>query len=140
MKIDTTRFGEIEVEENKIITFPNSLLGFDNCKAFVMVPNPNGGPLEWMQSVKQSDLAFVVCDPQCFVPDYQFAVQLEELEVIQATNLEEVQVKAILRVPPQPQKPTINLMGPLFFNKSKMLGMQYVVNNPKWSCRHEIGG
>jgi flagellar assembly factor FliW len=139
MKITTTRFAEIDVAEENIITFNQGLLGFDDARQFVILPNPGGGPLEWLQSLEHSDLAFVLCDPQMVVTEYQLNVQLPELAAIEVDDLATAMVKVIVRVPPVPDKPTANLMGPLFFNTVKKLGMQYVVNNSKWSCRHEIG-
>jgi len=139
MIFKTTRFGDIDVSEDEIITFPNSLLGFDGCYRFTLLPNPGGGPVQWMQSLEQDNLAFILCDPQSVVADYQLNVKIEELNIIQVQDLSEAVVKVIMRVPPEPHRPTVNLMGPLFINFSKQLGMQYVVNNSKWSCRYEVG-
>ena len=139
MLIKTTRFGDVEVSEEDIITFPNSLLGFEGCYQFTLIPTTEGSPVQWLQSLEQAKLAFVLCEPQFVVADYQLNVKIEELNIIQVQSLDEAVVKAIMRVPPQQQKPTVNLMGPLFFNFSKKLAMQYVVNHSKWSCRHQIG-
>ena len=87
MKINTTRFAEIDVAEENIITFNQGLLGFDDARQFVILPNPDGGPLEWLQSLEHSDLAFVLCDPQRVVADYQLNVQLAELAAIEVDDL-----------------------------------------------------
>lgn len=138
MKFQTTRFGEIDVADENKIVFPNGMLGFETCHNFVIIPHPGGGPLEWLQSLEHGHLAFVICSPQVVIADYNLSVQIDELGPIEVVSLEEAEVKVIMRVPPAPQKPTVNLMGPIFLNGAKHLGMQYVVNNSKWSCRHEL--
>ena len=65
--VDTTRFGAIDIEESSVIEFPEGLLGFGDCKRYVLLDHPGGnGLFEWLQSVERPELAFCVIDPaQC---------------------------------------------------------------------------
>ena len=74
-KYNTTRFGEIELNDEDIIQFPTGLYGFEKETRFVLMPfDEVDCPLEWMQSLINPALAFVVTDPFIFVPDYEPAL------------------------------------------------------------------
>mgnify|MGYP000080636518 CR=1 FL=1 len=79
MKLETTRFGTIDIEEKKIIEFSEGLYGFEKERRFTFLPfNPNvESPMEWMQSILSPHLAFVITDPYLYVPDYKLKL-LEE--------------------------------------------------------------
>lgn len=62
MQVDTSRFGTIQIEEKELITFPWGIPGFENLKGFVLLEYKNG-PFEWLQSVEEPGVAFVVCPP-----------------------------------------------------------------------------
>ena len=63
MFIDTTRFGEIEVDDTKIVTFTRGLLGFSQFKQYVLFQTSKDSYFYWLQSIETPDLAFVVTDP-----------------------------------------------------------------------------
>lgn len=139
MKVETTRFGKVDVNDAEMIVFPSGILGFPECKQYTLVPHPGGGPCQWLQSCDTPEIAFVICEPQMFVPDYRINIRIEDLAPVGAISLDEARVWAIMRVPPRPEKPTLNLAGPLILNPTRRLGMQFVVNGGNWSHRHEIG-
>ena len=66
----TTRFGEMDINENDIITFPNGIYGFEEIKEYIILKMDKESPFLWMQSVKDNDLTFVLIDPRIFVKDY----------------------------------------------------------------------
>ena len=55
----TTRFGDQEAPVDMIVEFPDGLLGFPDCRRFIIVQNPSGGPFQWLQSIDEPGLAFV---------------------------------------------------------------------------------
>lgn len=139
MKVETTRFGTLDVPVEEEYLFPLGLLGLEDLRRFCLVPHPGGSALKWLQSLESADVAFPVCEPQRYVSDYHIALKVGELTPLALSAPEEAQVLAILRVPPKPDKPTLNLLGPLIINPVRRLGMQYVVNSGRWTSRHEIG-
>lgn len=139
MKIDTTRFGTLDIPADRELIFPLGLLGLEELRRFCLVPHPGGGSLVWLQSMEAADVAFPLCDPRRLVPGYEIAPKPGELGPLALTEVSEAQILAILRVPPRPEKPTLNLLGPLILNPAKRLGMQYVVNSGRWTSRHELG-
>ena len=71
-KIDSTRFGEIEFDDERVITLPQGIIGFGDKKRFVLVqPDEKDAVFFWLHSADDPDLAFVVTDPRYFIPDYR---------------------------------------------------------------------
>ena len=90
MRLDTTRFGKVEVDDQSIITFTQPIIGFQEFRRFVILDGPDDGGLKWLQSTGAEDLAFIPMDPRQVVPDYEVKLvehELSELAVDQADCL-----------------------------------------------------
>ena len=70
MQIETTRFGALDIEEGRILDFPEGLPGFEACRHFALVPHGEASPFEWLQSVEDGALAFLAMKPHQIFPDY----------------------------------------------------------------------
>ena len=66
MIIDTVRFGEVEVEENRVIHFVEPILGFEKSLRYVILDHAEDSPFKWLQSADEPELAFVVTNPKFF--------------------------------------------------------------------------
>jgi flagellar assembly factor FliW len=128
MLIESPRFGKLEFGEERIVTFPEGLLGFRDFRRFVFHQPSEGAALIWMQSVDLPQLAFVVVDPRLIKPDYEARVTAAQLEPVQTGDPSRAQVWVILTIPEDPTKMTANLQGPLVVNVEKRLGVQVVLN------------
>jgi flagellar assembly factor FliW len=71
VEISTTRFGEISVAADEIYFFPKGLIGFEKVKEYVMVDSSKGPAIQWMQSRKHPEIAFLVSDPKNFIPLFE---------------------------------------------------------------------
>ncbi len=139
MKIQTTRFGEKEIAVNEVYFFPEGLLGFGAFKKYFTLENPSGGPFEWLQSVDAPNLAFVVCDPLLFRPEYRIKVKKEDLESIKLEDIADAIIRVILVVPKgRPEQMTANLQGPIVFNKRDMMAKQLVLPGDEYSTRYRV--
>ena len=79
MKINTRHFGEVSIEENKIIKFAEGIPGFPNSKNYVMLSKKDQNQLFcWLQSVDETDTAFALTVPYVFYPDYKPDVAVKE--------------------------------------------------------------
>ena len=137
MKVETSRFGTLEITEEDLIVFPEGLLGFHRYKQFVLVQVAETSPLLWLQSVRVPELAFVIADPRLFRPDYQVQVKKEDLKTIELTEVEKAEVYVILnRVDGEL---TANLQGPLVINPDGRLGKQLVLSDKRFPVRYPLG-
>jgi flagellar assembly factor FliW len=136
MLIDTHRFGTIEVDSDRIITFKNGLLGFPHARRFALIQTSQDPVFFWLQSVDDPLLAFVVCDPLAFVPDYQVPVRQDDLEAVELEELSDGQVLVIVNK--VDDYLTANLLGPLLVGAKSLLGKQLVLSDQRYQTRHPL--
>ena len=77
MEIETTRFGKLTVEDDRVMTFPHGLLGFPEQGRFALIQTGEENYFFWLQSVDEPSLAFVVTDPSIFFKDYEVPIREE---------------------------------------------------------------
>ncbi len=139
MKLKTSRFGEITIKEDSIYTFAEGLLGFAALTRYVILDNPAGGPLQWLQSLEDEKLAFVICQSHLIKPDYDVPIRKQELQAIQLEKLEDALIYTIMFVPKDnPRGMTANLQGPLILNTRTKLAKQHVLINTEYSTKYRV--
>jgi len=136
MLIETSRFGQLEVDAERLIEFGEGILGFPEQKRYALVQTGEGSGFYWLQSVCTRDLAFVVCDPRLFVAEYQVPVKLEDLESIELRTPEDAQVFIIVNK--LNDLLTGNFQGPLVINVKNRQGRQLVLSDKRYSTRHPL--
>jgi flagellar assembly factor FliW len=138
MKLATTRFGEFEVPEERIYTLISPLPGFPATKRFFFIQKEKIAPFQWMQSVEEGDLTFVVVEPERFFHDYEPAVGGGELKELGLGKVSEAKVFVIVVLPEDMTKMTANLKGPVLMNVEKRLMNQVFIESGKWGVRESI--
>ena len=136
MIIQTSRFGPLEVDETRYITFEQGVLGFPDATEYALVQTGEESAFYWLQSVDRPDLAFVVCDPRLFVTDYKAPVKAEDLAPIGVTDPEKAQVFIIVNK--VDGLLTGNLQGPLVVNVQTRRARQLVLSEKRYSTRHPL--
>ena len=119
MKIETRIFGEIEIDDSKIIRFPGGIIGFPEMTDFALIPDEEKGkdaPIRWLQSLQETQFAMPVMDPLIVSRDYNPEVEDELLNPIQIENPEEVLVLVTVSVPRDITKMSVNLQAPIIIN------------------------
>lgn len=133
MLIQTSRFGELEVDDQRVITLPKGLLGFPECQRYVLLEAGEDSYFWWLQSVDLPDLAFVVTDPSLFVPTYRVPLREEQMRELGMDSLEEAQVFVIVNK--RNRTLTGNLQGPLVIHVGRRVGEQLVLSDRRFTTR-----
>jgi flagellar assembly factor FliW len=136
MQLETTRFGNVEIDDNRVITFPSGMLGFSSYTKFVLLQPDEQGVFFWLQSTETPDLAFVVTDPALWIPDYKANIRREQMEDLGLTEIGDAQVLVVVNK--REDVLSANLQGPLVVNVTGRAGMQLVLADKKWSTRYEL--
>jgi flagellar assembly factor FliW len=136
--IETTRFGRIEIEKGRIIHFSNGLLGFPENKDFVILEHKPNSPFCWLQSVDTPALAFVLTNPFLVQKDYLEGLPSAEKMIFGPNeNGNRKIVFALVTIPHgEPEKMTVNLLGPLVIDLAVKTGSQVVLADSGYSHRH----
>ena len=136
MDVRTTRFGVIQIAEDRVITFTKGLLGFPQAKRYCLLEPGEDACFFWLQSLDEPGLAFVVTDPALFVSDYSVPIRAEQLEELKLGRLEDAQVFVIVNKVEHTL--TGNLQGPLVINTLSREGEQMVLAEKRWTTRHPL--
>lgn len=134
MKVDSPRFGSLEIESNKVIDFPVGLPGLEECKRFTMIEvDSNPQVFAFLQSLDHPEVAFSITTPDMLGLHYEFTLTEDEQQLLQATKAEDVAVMLILRADDSPHRRQsdlpvrANLMAPLVINAQSRIGIQKVI-------------
>lgn len=139
MKIKTTRFGEIEIDESSCFEMISPILGYDNEKKFVLIEHGDNSSFKWFQSLKTPDLAFVVCLAGLFGIDYSYELPEDIQEKLEIKAVEDVLTVNVIVIPQgKPKESTINLLAPLVFNVSTKKGAQIILTGTEYSVDYPI--
>jgi flagellar assembly factor FliW len=136
MIVHTSRFGAVEVDEDRVITFARGILGFPKYGRYALIQPEPDATFFWLQSVEAADLAFVVTDPLLFVPDYQVPLREETRQDLGLADLSEASVLVIVNKVGDVL--TANLQGPLVIHATTRAAAQVVISEKKYQTRHPI--
>lgn len=131
MKINTTRFGELEVEKSDLITFKEGLLGFENLRSFFVVDPGDQTLILWLQSSEQPGVAFPIIEPKIFKPEYIVQLVPSEMQSLNLENINDAVVYSILTIPRVVTDMNANLKAPIIINNKSKLGRQIVLQDSK---------
>lgn len=141
MKLSTRKFGDIEVEDEKVLTMPEGLLGFETYTQFVLLEEPATSPFCWFQSVEEANLALVVINPFLFKPDYHFDIG----NFIQGTTWDDVaneklSIYVVVNISGEgtDKKITANLIGPIVIDPENKSAVQVVIPDMVYSHQHNL--
>lgn len=138
MKIATFRFGDLEIPDENIITFPKGIIGFEQFKEYVLLEREDSDPFCWLQSLEDPNIAFVVINPVIFFRNYKIEVHFKELEDIKVKSLDKIETYVIVTIPEDISKMSVNLLGPLVVNLENKNGKQIVLTNSNYTIQHFI--
>lgn len=135
MKVQSSRFGELEVPADSVIEVPSGLIGFSKGQRFIMLEHKP--PFSWLQSVDDPNLAFVIVDGFEFGEQYQVSAPVGDSD-IDLREEDEYAILVIVTVRPDPRDTTANLKAPIFVNLRNKMGTQVIFDAPQYSTRFPL--
>ena len=141
MKVNTRIFGEIEVDEDKLIQFANGIVGFPELKDFALIYDEEKGTdsdVRWMQSIQEPNFAIPVIDPLAIKPDYNPVVEDELLNSVGEINPAELLVLVTITVPKEITQMSINLRAPIVINAAVKKACQIIVEGEDYPVKFPI--
>ena len=129
MVINTRIFGEVTIDDDKMIHFPKGIVGFPELQDFALIHDAedgNQGGIRWMQNVQEPNFAMPVIDPLSLIPDYNPQVEDEWLKPLGDLNPEHLLVLVTVTVPSDLTKMTVNLKGPIVINANTRKASQVI--------------
>jgi flagellar assembly factor FliW len=124
--------------QDSVFRFEEGLVGFSECKDFVLVEKDGLASFRLLQSIERPELGFLVLDPQTLVHDYCSLVPQREWETIRVKSATDYQAFVICVIGSTPSESTANFQAPLIVNYKKMIGRQIILTDTGLSVRHPL--
>lgn len=140
MRVETKKFGMIELDDDKLIHFAGGIIGFPDLKDFALIfdNEKEDGPIRWLQSMQEPGFAMPVIDPLFVKEDYNPSVEEELLKDIALENDEDIFVLATLTVPKEIEKMSVNLKAPFVINTRNRKACQIIVEDDSCEVRFPV--
>ena len=141
MNINTRIFGEIEIADEKIITFEKGIIGFPEMKRFALLHNEEKGKdagIRFLQSIDEPGFAMPVMDPLVVKPDYDPEVDDELLASVGELNQDNILVLVTATIPSDLTKMSVNLQGPIVINVDEHKACQIIVDGSLYPVKFPI--
>jgi len=139
MKINTEKFGEIEVEDSRVFDFVMPVIGFDELTKFIILDPNQDSLFKWLQSVEEPGLAFPIISVASLEYDYSVDLSDNVVYALGITNAESLLVMNITSIPQDnPQGTTINLLAPLIFNLDNQKAGQIVLSGSGYDISYPM--
>lgn len=138
-KVNTLRFGEIEVEEEKVVHFEDGIPAFEDEHEFLIIPYDDESPYVFLQSLTTPDLAFLMTMPFVFFPEYEFELDDDSQNKLGIKSQEDMLIYTLLTIPDgKVVDMTANLMAPVVLNQNTMQARQIVLDKSRYTTKHRL--
>lgn len=141
MEIESKLFGKIVIDEDKIITFHNGIVGFPDLNRFMLIfdqDQKDNVSIYWLQSIDEPSYSIPVIDPLIVIEDYNPVFEDELLKSIFLDGPEDMLVFTTVTVPTDYKKMTVNLKAPIIISTNARKGCQIIIDNEEYKVRFPI--
>ena len=141
MKVLTKFFGEVELDDNKVLDFPNGIIGFEDFKKYAILydeENEEEKRISWLQSLEEPKLALPVIDPLAIMSEYTPMIEDELLKPLGDSADEDLLVLLAMTVPSDMTKVTANMKAPFIINAATCKGAQIIVDNADYPVKFNV--
>lgn len=141
MKVNTKVFGEVDIDDGKIIEFPKGIIGFPELTKFALIHDEEkgvGGGIRWLQSMQEPAFAMPVMDPLIVCPEYNPEVEDELLKDLGELVGDNLLVLVTVTVPSDLTKMSVNLRGPIVINAQTKKASQVIVEGDTYAVKFPI--
>jgi len=139
MKLQGTRFGDIEYTDSDVIHFSEGMIGFNQFQDYVVVNTKEGSPYKWLQSVKEPGLAFLLSLPNSFLEEYSPEISTKEAKGLGLSQETQYLVLVTTTIPPgKPNEATANLAAPVIINLETRKAKQVILEDEAYTIRYPI--
>ncbi|AGL01699.1 flagellar assembly protein FliW [Desulfoscipio gibsoniae] len=139
MQVRTTRFGNLKIDEQKIINFPKGIPGFRSLHRFFMLPVKGADNMQWLQAVEDPAVALLLIDPFLYFKGYVCNLPDHDIEELGLQEPSEALVLTTITVPrDNPAAATANLVAPIVINTRLNKAKQVILNNSPYTTKHML--
>lgn len=138
--INTRLFGEVDINEEKVIVFEDGIIGFPEMKKFMLIYDEENqkSKISWLQSLDEESFAMPVINPLLISEDYNPLVEDELLVKLGELDAQDMLVLVTITVPSDIEKMTVNLKAPIIINAGNHKAAQLIVEDEKYLVKYPV--
>ena len=137
MKIDSSRFGPIEIRDEDVISLPQGLIGLPGTR-YALIAQTENSPFLWLHSVEDANLALPVTNPWLFFPEYEVRISDDDASQLELEGPEQVDIFCIVRAAQELVDFTINLLSPIAIHGAMRVGKQVLNETGGYDVREPL--
>lgn len=139
MIVKTTRFGPVEMDEEKVIIFSRGIPGFENLRRFFILPAGDTEDIQWLQAIDDPAVALLIIDPFKYFRGYCVDIPGSDLQELQIKDSNQALVAAVVTIPGNdPANATANLLAPIIINTGLNKARQVILSDTSYTTRHKL--
>jgi len=128
MKWKNRQFGELEFDDEHVLTFPDGMIGFEDCRRFVLINDEDSQPFRWLVSIEDEEISFPLLNPNIYIPGYNAGNRQKD----------DATILVVASLSREIEKSTVNLRSPvIIMNKSKT-GKQVILEEEAYALKHPL--
>lgn len=130
--------GEIQYEENNVITFNKGIPGLNELKKFILLDLEEYEPFKLLQSLEDDEISLIVTSPYEFFSEYEIKLSEETTKNLNIESPEQVMILTTVTLNSDVKKITTNLQGPIVINTSNNFGEQIILDNSEYKVKSPL--
>ena len=138
MQIDTIRFGQVEIDESKLIRFRDGIPGLEEYHEYALLQFDDSYPIMWLQSTEDRGVCLPVLDTFAVLEDYVFDIDDSDVRELELKGPEDLYVASVLVIPEDIQKMTVNLAAPVIINTTTGGARQILLSGSDYNVRAPV--
>ena len=138
MQINTVRFGMIEIDESKLISFDEGIPGLEEYKRYSLLQFEESYPIIWLQSADEGAICLPVLDTFAVIKDYVFDIEDGDVQELELKSPEDLHVVNVVVIPGDIKGMTANLAAPVIINTVVGKAKQIVLSGSNYNVRTPV--
>lgn len=137
MNVNTMYFGTISYTPEDIVSIPEGLFGFEGEQEYLLIHfNEENNTLLCLQSLENENLAFVLTNPFCMLPDYRPTLSKDDMKALNLSEESEVTFYSICVIRDKLEDSTVNLKCPIVINSLTRQARQIILDDASYTFKH----
>ena len=135
MQIETIRFGSVNIDKSKLITFCDGIPGLEEYRKYALLQFEESYPIIWLQSVDEGGICLPVLDTFAVLTEYVFDIEDEDVRILELNGPEDLHVVSVLVIPEDIRQMTVNLAAPIIINTVTGKAKQIMLSGSDYNVR-----
>ena len=134
--LNNSQFGTLNIDEDKIINFPQGILGLEDIKRYVILVFEEYEPFQFLVAVDDPEITFPIVSPLIVIEKYLPEITKDNVALIGDFADEDLILYAIVTIKEDKKKVTANLKGPIIINQKNKIAQQIIIEEEEYSMEH----